>query len=64
MTFSVGSKVFKPQGYPYPGEVRSVFTNRAGDVRYVVESELAPGMLHIFSGNQLRPNPELEADRG
>jgi len=50
---AVGTKVIKPKGYPFPGEVRSVFTNKAGDVRYVVESELAPGMLHIFSGNQI-----------
>jgi hypothetical protein len=49
----VGDYVTKPKGYPYPGWIVSVFTNRAGDVRLVVESELAPGMLHIFAPTQV-----------
>lgn len=49
----VGDKVRKPKGYSFPGEVRAVFTNRAGDTRYVVERDLAPGMLHIFAPSQL-----------
>lgn len=51
--WTVGDAVRKPKGYPYPGEIRAVFTNRAGDVRLVVESDLAPGMLHIFSPTQV-----------
>jgi len=61
LMFCVGTKVVKPKGYPFPGEVRSVFTNRAGETRYVVESESAPGMLHIFAPTQIerfeRPEP-------
>lgn len=45
--------VVKPRGYPFPGLVVAKFTTRAGDVRYVVESDLAPGMLHIFTASQL-----------
>lgn len=51
----VGQKVKKVSGYPFPGEVRSVFTNKAGDVRYVVEAtgKHYEGMLHIFNLTQL-----------
>lgn len=53
MSLRVGQHVTKPIGYPYPGWVVAVFTNRAGQERVVVESELAPGMLHIFSPGHL-----------
>ena len=53
--FTVGQYVTKPKGYPYPGWVVAVFTNRAGDLRLVVESQLAPGMLHIFAPTQVVP---------
>lgn len=53
MEFQIGDRVWKPRGYVYPGTVVSVFENLAGDVRLVVESDLAPGMLHIFSPTQL-----------
>lgn len=49
----IGCKVVKPKGYPFPGEVRAAFANKAGETRYVVESELAPGMLHIFAPSQI-----------
>lgn len=49
----VGQHVTKPKGYPYPGWIVAIFTNRAGLERLVVESELAPGMLHIFSPSQV-----------
>lgn len=52
--FAVGNLVYKPKGYPFPGEVRSVFTTKDGQVRYVVESLLLTGMLHIFNGEQLK----------
>lgn len=51
--YPVGTKVEKPRGYPFPGTVVAAFDNLAGEPRYVVESELAPGMLHIFSGKQI-----------
>lgn len=51
--FSVGDPVEKYTGdYQLPGEVRAVFTTRAGKVRYVVEHD--PGFLHIYSGLNLR----------
>lgn len=52
---SIGHRVTKSRGYPFPGEVRSVFTTRAGLVRYVVEAtgEDYRGMLHIFDASQL-----------
>lgn len=50
-----GDSVKKIKGYPFPGEVRSSFLTKAGDVRYVVEATGADyvGMLHIFSEEQL-----------
>lgn len=54
---AVGTRVEKPSGYPFPGEVRVAFRNKAGDLRYVVESELAPGMLHIFAPKQIAAAP-------
>ncbi len=52
---SVGHQVTKTKGYPFPGEVRSVFKTRAGIVRYVIEATGAEyaGMLHIFSPDQI-----------
>lgn len=54
--FKVGDKVMKPDGYPFIGVVRSVFTNSAGDTRLVVELSrgVKGDMLHIFSPKQLR----------
>ena len=52
---TVGTKVTKPYGYPYPGTVVAAFQTLSGCPRYVVESERAPGMLHIFAGEQLVP---------
>ena len=50
--FKAGDRVKKRSGYKYPGFIVSVFTNRAGAVRYVVEADFS-GMLHIFNGDQL-----------
>jgi hypothetical protein len=55
--FKVGDAVYKPKGYKFPGEVRSVFTTKEGNVRYVVEMK-DYGLLHIFNEGQ------LEADDG
>ena len=51
--FKVGDRVKKRSGYEYPGFIVSVFTNRAGAVRYVVEADhpAFSGMLHIFNGD-------------
>jgi hypothetical protein len=52
---AVGMAVEKVEGYPFPGEIRAVFTTKAGAVRVVVEatgSDYA-GMLHIFNARQL-----------
>jgi hypothetical protein len=57
--FAIGEAVEKYTGdYQLPGEVRAVLTTRAGKVRYVVEHY--PGLLHIYSGSNLRPFPSLE----
>ena len=62
-TFGVGDLVRKRAGYEYPGVVVSVFTTRAGAVRYVVEADhpAFAGMLHIFSEEQLERRPALAA---
>ena len=52
--FKVGDRVYKPKGYMFPGTVMAVFANYAGEWRYVVESEMAMGLLHIYSSEQLR----------
>jgi hypothetical protein len=59
--FSECDQVVKPQGYPFPGEIRAVFRTKAGKWRYVVEAtgDGYAGMLHIFDGDRL----EL-ADKG
>lgn len=55
MKFEVGQKVYKPNGYSYPGIIVAAFKNTKGLDRYVVEStsEGTEGMLHIFNDSQL-----------
>lgn len=62
---AIGHRVTKSKGYPFPGEVRSVFTTRAGIVRYVVEAtgEGYAGMLHIFDGSQIALSPPSNGDK-
>jgi len=55
--FRVGDRVSKISGYRFDGEIRSVFTNTAGDLRCVVEmtgNSNGAGMLHIFNLQQLK----------
>ncbi len=54
-----GADVRKPKGYPFPGQVRAAFLNRAGELRYVVEATGAgyAGMLHIYSPGQIEAAP-------
>ncbi len=48
MDMYTGQKVRKVTGdYQLDGEIRSVFTTKAGKTRVVVEHE--PGFLHIYS---------------
>jgi len=58
-SLKVGDLVRKRAGYEYPGIVVSVFTMRAGAVRYVVEADHPgfAGTLHIFNGDQLDLGP-------
>lgn len=53
--FEIGDRISKPKGYSFDGEVRAVFTNRAGETRIVAEliGDNGGGMLHIFSPAQL-----------
>jgi hypothetical protein len=51
--FKKNDKVFKPNGYPFPGVILAAFTTNAGEWRYVVENECG-GLLHIFNTSQLR----------
>src|SRR5262245_5923759 len=51
--FRIGAKVAKPSGYPFPGTVLAAFHVSSGEMRYVVESDDLPGLLHIFSPSQL-----------
>lgn len=51
--FKVGDKVRKPLGYVFIGNVVAVFSTNAGEWRYVVELDLAHGLLHIFNNTQL-----------
>lgn len=55
--FMVGSRVQKTNGYPFDGTVVSVFPKLNGEIRLVVESDVIPGMLHIFSQNQMEIMP-------
>lgn len=52
--FPLGTRVYKPSGYPFEGTVMSAFKTMSGEYRYVVEAALAPGLLHIFNEGQLR----------
>lgn len=49
--FKLGDKVYKPEGYKFPGTVVSVFEKTTGEVRLVVEDDR--GLLHIFNESQL-----------
>lgn len=56
MTFKIGDKVEKCTGdYHLTGVVVAAFTTLSGKERFVVEhSPIAPGMLHIYSTQNLR----------
>ena len=53
----IGDRVKKKSGYTFEGELRSLFTNRRGEERAVVELVNEGGngdqMLHIFATSQI-----------
>jgi hypothetical protein len=49
----VGMKATKPSGYGFDSTIVAVFTKLNGEQRVVCESELIPGLLHIFAPSQL-----------
>lgn len=49
----LGDYVIKNKGYEFLGVVVSIFNTTEGKLRYVVESRLSVGMLHIFNREQL-----------
>ena len=59
MKFKIGDRIYKPNGYKFPGIVVSVFKTTSGAVRVVAELE-GNGMLHIFSENQLELQKSVE----
>lgn len=48
-----GNQVWKPKGYAFEGTVVAAFVTFQGHERYVVESRLSPGLLHIFNPDQI-----------
>lgn len=53
--YRVGQQVYKTGGdYRFSGTVVSVCKKLSGAIRYVVEDDR--GILHIFSGSQLKLN--------
>jgi hypothetical protein len=52
--FKKGQHVYKPKGYHFVGIVRAVFVTGGGEWRYVVETEGNFGLVHVFSGDQLK----------
>lgn len=55
LTFALGERVRKNDGYRFPGVVVCTFWTLAGRARYVVEAEEEGfgGLLHVFSAAQL-----------
>ena len=51
--FKIGDLVRKVKGYEFFGTVQSVFQNRKGDKRIVVESNPSAGLMHIFNEEQM-----------
>jgi len=51
MKFAIGDRIAKRAGYRFVGEIRAVFTTKAGKVRVVAEN--SDELLHIFNEDQL-----------
>lgn len=53
-----GDRVLKTGGsFEATGTIVAAFNNTSGDARYVMEFDVPPGMLHIYTANQLRVLP-------
>lgn len=53
--FTVGEWVFKQEGsYKATGTIIAVSETSRGNIRYLFEFDLFPGMLHVFSEDQLQ----------
>ena len=50
--FAAGEPVYKPRGYTFPGKVIVAFVHD-NQPKYVVESDMSRGLLHIFHKVQL-----------
>lgn len=53
----ISEPVDKRRGYPFPGEIRSLFRTAGGEIRVVVEMHVDGkpcGLLHIFNMDQLK----------
>jgi hypothetical protein len=57
-----GDKVKKTSGYEFDGVVVCRFHTTEGKIRYVVEHLQSPGLLHIFSPEQLIPDRPREIE--
>jgi len=55
VVLQVGMKVYKLSGYAFDSTVVAVFRKLDGETRVVCESDVIPGLLHIFSPQQVRP---------
>lgn len=55
MTFEIGDRAVTVKGARFEGEIRAVFTNRAGQQRVVVEAtdQAFAGTLHVYPVEQL-----------
>lgn len=53
--FNVGDAVAKKskESYPFDSTVVAIFLKLDGQTRMVCESDLLPGLLHIFSPSQM-----------
>lgn len=60
--YLVGRQVRKIKGYPFPGEIRSIYFTRKGNIRVVVECTVpeVDGCQHIFSPMQLHLQGETQ----
>lgn len=62
VAYTIGTRVVKPEGYAYPGEVRGIVITTTGELRYVVElmTRETSGMLHIFNEKQIATPVEAQ----
>lgn len=59
---TTGVRVRKRSGYEFDSIVVAVFEKLDGEVRLVCESTIIPGLLHIFSLEQMVPDRRRRSD--